>query len=305
MKKLLILLLCTSCVIIDEYPPNLYIFHAKPNVNYINISLDELIYDFDETIQYNTLNTLYADIYRNDIYYTTKLCDTSYISVSNEDQIEVIISNIRLNGGKYLRIKDQETKGFSFLEDYPYHFTINDAFIGKQSFPINVHDYEWEPYPNHCYTQIPVDVNPITYHYIIQLISNDPSIICDSLIISGLAYKYDIRNKTVMSDLCNSKLILYDKQIKNNYGIYASRFNTFGIPSDNSSWNTIESNKVYVTFKVMSSSKYVKIDISQKMYSIPKGGIITIFIDNSKIDASSDFIIEIDDWDTHIIDIDF
>ena len=127
--------------------------------------------------------------------------------------MHVIISNNALYGKEILELETQDASGFSFMERYPFKYTDIDEFIGNVSFPIKIKDYDWELFTDYKYTKIPVSVKPITYNYVVQIVANNTNIICDSLYISGLAYKYNVKENTTFPDKCNTKLQLYEKQI--------------------------------------------------------------------------------------------
>ena len=146
MKKLIILLLmCTSCSLIEIDPIKNYVYKINPILEYANPLDGELIYNWDESklglIGYTEPEVLYEAIYQNGEYHASKKCDSTYIGIYNNSKIDVIISNVELKEQKIIKLKQTNQTGFPFLEALPFYEQPTEIFIGRQSFISKINSY--------------------------------------------------------------------------------------------------------------------------------------------------------------------
>lgn len=166
------------------------------------------------------------------------------------------------------------------------------------------------------------ETEPITYVYIIQVIiyDDDPNIpmtvaTCDYIGIGGFTDGVNMVDRESAGGRClvestNVKPI----QPNPRYGVCAERFVTYGHYEDgNSSWgSTGIKYECMVAFTLANGIKCSgRINITKALDEKPHGGIINVLVNNSDIaggvDSDDDGIFEIDinDWSTTIIDINF
>ena len=301
MKKwLLLICLCVaSCIKIERTSwysmEGMYVFHVIPSTESNYVLSDEFIYNWEGLVGYNEPDSLFADIYRNGIYYTTKKCDTSLVNIRNNDVIDVVVSNLKLNGIEHISHETYKDKGFDFIEDYPFCKALDDVFIGTNNFDANIIEYDWADSVTFHHTPIATNVVPITKIYFVQIISDLQDIVCDSLLVSGISRSHDFK---IAEDIVGNMWIpLKDKQIINNHAVYAARFLSFGLPDarqSDYSWNIIATLKCYLAFKA--NNRYVKIDITKKMLTLTSGGVITIYINEQDLKGDSYFETGVGDW---------
>ena len=305
MKKLWLLLLCTSCSFVKIEPVKDYVYKINPKLEYSCILEDGFIYDWDEStlgpIGYTEPNLFYASIYQNGEYYTSKKCDSTSIEIYNNSNIDVIVSNVELKDQTTIKLPKTNQTGFPFLEQLPFYEQPNEIFIGKQFFLSNVNLYNWHTEKDGSYwTNLTTNIIPATNIYIIQIIVNNSDVVCDSLIVSGVACELNVLNKQSIKG--NVFVSLQEKQIKESNTVYAARLLSFGLGNtEQNSWDISESLKTYLAFKISNKKleKYIKIDITKKI--IKPGGLITIKIEYSNLNGGMD--LDINDWNVQEIEI--
>jgi hypothetical protein len=164
---------------------------------------------------------------------------------------------------------------------------------------------------------------PVSYIYIIQfIIVNDDNSErieakdIENITISGIsARKNLLTGKPEYTGLNQiSTMDIKDSQERKDSLLFASRVTILDLlpESENSSWIT-QQNYLYYTIVDVNTFNYGTVngtlDITRQLCDNPKGGVITVKILNSDLkkggQTSSGFGIDINEWEKHIIDIDF
>ena len=301
MKKILLLLLCASCVKYEIDTVHTYQFNVQPIPDY-SFDIEEMVYEWDESvlgILGYTQVSFYESIYQNDTYYLSKSCD-SVIDVYTDKKIDVIVSNLQLRDTTRITLDSLDIPKPPFVESYPFYCQPDEIFIGSKSFVSDLSLYKWTLHDGIKQTSFTTSIEPITRIHIVEIIIDNPNVTCDSLIISGVCCSMDLNVPQNLKG--NMLLMMQEKQIHNECTVYAARALTFGVvPFVQGSWEIQEESKVYVWFKVANGKfeKYVKADITKKM--LEPYGLITIKVDYSKLTGGMDLFI--DDWNVQEFEI--
>lgn len=169
---------------------------------------------------------------------------------------------------------------------------------------------------------IDADIVPVSYIYIIQfiIVNDDHSEVIEVENITGFTISGICAKKNLFT---NEGVYSGKKQVRTTnikpgqlYGdslIFASRLTVLGLlPDDDSSWSTYHNYLYYTGIDIITKS-YGSIsgiiDITEQLNKNPKGGIITIKLNNSDLKkASKDetgFGVELSDWEIVVIDVPF
>lgn len=346
--KLCVLIMCVicnvSCIKHELYHSSLtYEIHIVPEKHY-EYNVDENFRYFwtDANVEhggwgklgYSEIKEVYEDILLNDSLTITKLAHKDPVSVKSSDIFDAVITNYNLfeTDHSYLITTDVVSgKVFYFLEDYPIRKQPEEIWastINKE--PCLISEYKWnliDEAEQFYQREIITELLPQSFIYLVQIcIENDDNIHwtemqCDSLILSGVSSTRNIQLEKSIDDKCNLigevKPAQPGKYRKDNENIiideylFASRIVSFGLPSayqENSSWDTSDTNKIYIGFKITLANnitRRVKIDITSRMKEIPKGGLINIELKYSDlwIESSNNngFDLNVNNWNEDAI----
>lgn len=301
MKKILLLLLCTSCIKYEVDFVHTYMFNIQPIPDY-SFDIEEMVYDWDESILGRigyTEQSFYESIYQDDAYYLSKSCD-SVIDVYTNKKIDVVVSNLQLEDTKVIKSDTLNIETPPFIKSYPFYSQPDEIFIGSKTFISNIDLYKWKIIEDVKQTTFDTSVKPVSCIYMVQIIIDNPDVVCDSLIVSGVCCSVNLTEKL---DIKGNLLVpLQEKQIHDNNSVYAARVLTFGlVPFIQGSWEIPDESKVFIWFKVTNDRfvKHVKVDVTRKM--IKPYGLITIKIAYSELTGGMDLFI--DDWNVQEFEI--
>lgn len=276
-----------------------------PKISYNYELSDDFIYFWADgewgDIGYKKQDTFYEDIYINDEFVKSKLAFEDPVPVSSEDFVDCIISTYNLKDSDHtyiLSTNKKDGKVFNFLTQYPIYEQPDEIWSSSiENMDCKIEGYNWELIDDEYYTRnVYTELKPQSFIYVIQIIIyNDKEdlpwreIQCDSLVLSGVSNTRNIRTQKSFDDKCNIIGEIKPGQDRLDKYVFCSRIVTFGIPSsyqDGSSWDISQNIECYIGFKIKlfnNIERRVKVNISNRIKSIPTGGLINIELNYSEI----------------------
>ena len=168
----------------------------------------------------------------------------------------------------------------------------------------------------YCYDS--VLLAQISFVYLVQIIIHDddkeiPMLVtsCDYIGISGVAEMAEMFEKK--NGIYKGVIELNDikpLQFREDYAVCCSKLITYGLPSKKeSSWGESQKCEIGLQFSLSNGTvKRGKVSAARKFIEKPKGGIITVAVNNSDIYKSSDYQnngmdVDVEQWDEYVFDI--
>lgn len=161
-----------------------------------------------------------------------------------------------------------------------------------------------------------VTLVPITYIYIVQvIIDNDDQFIpmkvdsCSYMAINGVAREKELFTQlTTDKRCCVESTSVKPLEKTEDYSIFAERFVTYGLVEDyGSSWGHAGlSYELGMEFQLNDgTTKKGKVNITNLLNKKPKGGVITVHINNSDINRPTEnpgggFNVSVTDWENKV-----